>query len=158
MGIPQEPQPQPSSPPSSSTATSSTPPSASSLPPEALALASKLFDLARSGATQTLRQYITAGIPPNLTNHAGDTLLMLAAYHGHADTTAMLLDMGAYADAINDRGQSPVAGAVFKGWADVVRVLVRKGCADVDAGQPSAREAAVMFRRGGMYEVLGVEE
>lgn len=70
----------------------------------------------------------------------------------------MLLDMGADADVLNDRGQSPVAGAVFKGWNDVVSVLVGKGKADVEKGQPNARDAARIFRREDMFEVLGIEE
>ncbi|GAB7342930.1 hypothetical protein MBLNU457_g1039t1 [Dothideomycetes sp. NU457] len=69
----------------SQTPSSSTGISASTLPPAAIALASKLFDHARTGNPE-LTTYVSAGIPPNLTNHKGDTLLMLAAYHGHTDT------------------------------------------------------------------------
>jgi ankyrin repeat protein len=39
--------------------------------------------LARSGDADALAAYIDAGVPVNLTNDKGDTLLMLAAYHGH---------------------------------------------------------------------------
>src|SRR5699024_9900387 len=45
--------------------------------------------------------------PQNLTNDSGDTLLMLAAYHGHADTVRALLTRGADPNRLNDRGQSP---------------------------------------------------
>ncbi|KAF2685984.1 ankyrin [Lentithecium fluviatile CBS 122367] len=93
----------------------STPPSPSSLPPGALDLAAKLFDLARAGSTATLSQYLAAGVPKNFTNASGDTLLMLAAYHGNAETTKMLLDAGADPNVLNGRGQSVIAGAVFKG-------------------------------------------
>lgn len=150
MGLPQEPQ-------KTQTDTNTKPTSASSLPPEALALASKLFDHAREGATSPLSQYITAGIPVNLTNHKGDTLLMLAAYHGHLETVTMLLDKGADAGVLNERGQSPLAGAVFKGYEGVVKVLVERG-ASVHKGQPSAVEAARMFRREDLLGVMGVEE
>lgn len=129
----------------------------SQLPPEALDLATKLFDLARSGSTPQITQYLTAGIPANLTNHKGDTLLMLAAYHGHAETVKALLEKGADADAINDRGQSPIAGAVFKGHEEVVRVL-KEGGADLGAGQPNAVEAARMFNRDGCLRLFGLEE
>ena len=155
MGLPQNP---PSPSPSATAPSSSSPKpsvSATSLPPEALALATKLFDLARAGSTPELQQYLTAGIPPNLTNHKGDTLLMLAAYHGHAATVSMLLDAGADADVLNDRGQSPVAGAVFKGYGDVVRLLWESG-ADVAKGQPSAVEAAQMFRKVEYLEMFGI--
>jgi hypothetical protein len=47
---------------------------------------------------------------------------MLAAYHGHAPLVKLLLEHGADPNALNDRGQSPLAGAVFKGEKDVVEV------------------------------------
>jgi ankyrin repeat protein len=50
----------------------------------------------------------------------------------------------------NDRGQTPLAGAVFKDEPDVVRVLLDAG-ADPDAGTPSARATAAMF---GKLELL----
>lgn len=161
MGLRQEesqPQASPSQQPSSSSSstTSQTPPSVSSLPPEALALASKLFDFARSGSIRELDAYTTAGIPLNLTNHKGDTLIMLAAYHGHASTVKMLVDKGVDVNVLNDRGQSPIAGAVFKGYDEVVEILVQGG-ADLEAGQPNAVQAAMMFKREGMLRLFGVE-
>lgn len=128
-----------------------------SLPSEALDLAAKLFDLAREGDTSALSSYITAGIPKNLTNSSGDTLLMLASYHGHAETTQMLLEAGADANVLNGRGQSPIAGAVFKGYDEVVRALYRGG-ADVQAGQPSAVDCARMFKRRNCLKLFGVEQ
>lgn len=128
-----------------------------SLPPAALDLAAKLFDLARAGTTPDLHQYLTAGIPPNLTNATGDTLLMLASYHGHTDTVQMLVDAGADVNVLNARGQSPLAGAVFKGWDEVVRVLWRAG-ADVAAGQPTAVDCASMFKRASMLKLFGIEQ
>ena len=47
----------------------------------------------------------------------------------------MLLEHGADPDRLNDRGQSPVAGALFKGEDEVVRLLVHAG-ADLDHGYP----------------------
>jgi ankyrin repeat protein len=147
--------------PSTSQTTSSTPstdPShPSSLPPAALDLAAKIFDYARTGATPELSQYITAGIPKNLTNASGDTLLMLASYHGHAETAKMLLDAGADPNVLNDRGQSVIAGAVFKGYDDVVRVLYAGG-ADPGMGQPNGVDCARMFKRGACLKLFGVEE
>jgi ankyrin repeat protein len=138
-------------------ARTSTTDGSSSLPPAALDLAARLFDLARTGDTPTLLQYISAGIPKNLTNASGDTLLMLASYHGHVETAKMLLDNGADANVLNERGQSPIAGAVFKGYEDVVRVLFEGG-ADVRVGQPNAVDCARMFKRAGILRLFGVEE
>lgn len=48
--------------------------------------------------------------------------LMLAAYHGHAQLVKLLMDHGADPNRVNDRGQSPLAGAVFKMEDAVVEV------------------------------------
>lgn len=48
--------------------------------------------------------------------------LMLAAYHGHADLVKLLIQHGADPNRINDRGQSPLAGAVFKKEDRVIEV------------------------------------
>jgi len=120
---------------------------------ELLELSAKLFDLARSGDTDTLSAYIDAGVPQNLTNDSGDTLLMLAAYHGHADTVRALLTRGADPNRLNDRGQSPVAGAVFKDEPDVVRALLSGG-ADPEAGHPTAFDTASMFGNEDMLTML----
>ena len=126
----------------------------SQLPPEALDLASQLFDLALEGKTPELDQYITAGIPTNLTNSKGDTLLMLASYHGHLETVNMLLEKGSDANALNDRGQSIIAGAVFKWYDELVKALFEKG-ADVRLGQPNAVDSARMFKKEEYLRLFG---
>ena len=93
-------------------------------------------------------------MPVDLTDARGNSLLMLAAYHGHADVVSALAERGADVNAGNDRGQTPLSGAVFKGYADVVRVLVAAG-ADPDLGSPSARATAVFFERPDLAALLG---
>ncbi|HEY0542208.1 MAG TPA: ankyrin repeat domain-containing protein [Actinoallomurus sp.] len=112
--------------------------------PELVEFATRLFGLARSGETDALAAYVDAGVSADLTNEAGDTLLMLAAYHGHAATVRALIERGADPGRPNDRGQTPLAGAVFKKEPDVVRALLDGG-ADPHAGTPSAADAARMF-------------
>ena len=114
--------------------------------PELVAVAHACFDFARAGDTVRLRAYVEQGVPANLTDATGNTLLMLAAYQGHADTVTALVALGADPDRTNDRGQSPLAGAIFKGEDDVVQVLLAAG-ADPDLGTPSARATAQMFDR-----------
>ncbi|RCG30649.1 ankyrin repeat domain-containing protein [Sphaerisporangium album] len=113
-------------------------------------LATRLFQMARSGETDRLCAYVDAGVPANLHNDKGDTLLMLAAYHGHAGTVRALLERGADPGRANDRGQTPLAGAVFKKQPEVVRALLDAG-ADPSAGSPSAADTARMF---GQTEIL----
>ena len=121
---------------------------------DVIALAGKLFDAARAGDEAVLRAYLEAGAPAALANQSGDTLIMLAAYHGHAGAVRLLGEHGADANAVNDRGQTPLAGAVFKGYADVAEALLALG-ADPDAGAPTAREAAQMFARTEILALFG---
>ncbi|MCU1537980.1 MAG: Ankyrin repeat protein [Humibacillus sp.] len=100
--------------------------------------------LAREGGTEMLADLVDHGLPADVVDDAGNTALMLAAYHGHPATVAALLDRGADVDRRNARDQSPVAGALFKGEDEVVRLLVAAG-ADLDAGSPSGRATAAMF-------------
>ncbi|MFD9217296.1 ankyrin repeat domain-containing protein [Streptomyces sp. NPDC059544] len=122
--------------------------------PEVAELASKVFDMARRGDTEALAAYVDAGVPANLTNDKGDSLVMLAAYHGHAGAVTALLARGADADRVNDRGQTPLAGAVFKGEDEVVRALLDGG-ADPEAGTPSAVDTARMFGKTDLLELFG---
>ncbi len=41
--------------------------------PEVVEFATKIFDLARQGGTETLVAYVDAGVPANLTNDRGDS-------------------------------------------------------------------------------------
>ncbi|MEU9109328.1 ankyrin repeat domain-containing protein [Streptomyces xanthophaeus] len=123
---------------------------------DVIELATKLFDLARQGDAGTLAAYLDAGVPANLTNDRGDTLVMLAAYHGHAEAVTVLLARGAEADRANDRGQTPLAGAVFKGEEAVIRALLAGG-ADPNAGTPSAVDTARMFAKADLLELFGAK-
>ncbi|MCJ1357619.1 MAG: hypothetical protein MMC33_007615 [Icmadophila ericetorum] len=134
--------------PSTSTASGS---SASSLPPEALAFASRLYDAARQGQLPIFEQALAAGLPPNMTNDKGDTLLMLSSYHGHAPLVSLLLQHGADPNRLNDKQQSPLAGAVYKNEMAVMEALLA-GSADPTLGRPSAIEAAGVFGRADLVE------
>jgi hypothetical protein len=113
---------------------------------EVLDLAARLFDGARSGDAAMLAAYVDAGVPVNLTNTNGDTLVMLAAYYGHESALAALIARGADVDRHNNRGQTPLAGAVFKNDTTIIELLLSAG-ADPLAGSPSALETAQFFER-----------
>ena len=116
-------------------------------------LAHWLLDRARAGEAERLADFADHGMPVDLTDAAGNTLLMLAAYHGHPTTVRVLAERGAAVAAVNDRGQTPMAGAVFKGYTNVVEVLVAAG-ADPDLGTPSARASAEFFERAAIAALL----
>ncbi|APC38454.1 MULTISPECIES: ankyrin repeat domain-containing protein [Nocardiopsis] len=104
------------------------------------------MDLAREGRTEELLEFLDHGLPVDARDEQGNTLVMLAAYHGQEAAVRALVDRGADVDLRNDRDQTPVAGALFKGEEGIVALLVAAG-ADLDAGTPSARAAAEMFGR-----------
>src|SRR5699024_8940218 len=72
---------------------------------ETIELAHQLFDWAREGQAARVGAYVDAGAPADLADPAGNTLLMLAAYHGHAELVRELARRGADVDRLNDRGQ-----------------------------------------------------
>jgi hypothetical protein len=90
---------------------------------------------------------------------------MLPAYHGHPRLVKLMLMHGTDPNRLNDRGQSPLAGAVVKmedAVVDVGHYLtfdeqladVRKwgqgllsGGDDPDYGHPSAMECIVIFNQ-----------
>ncbi|PZO97813.1 ankyrin repeat domain-containing protein [Corynebacterium sp. YSMAA1_1_D6] len=114
--------------------------------------ATKLFDLARAGDA-TLLDYIAQGVNVDMVNQDGQSFIMLAAYHGHAELVSQLAAAGADVNLLNDRGQSPLAGAIFKKEDAVVDVLLDAG-ADAHAGQPNALDSARMFGREDLLERL----
>ena len=124
---------------------------------ETLAFAARVFDMARHGRPPDLAALLDQGLPVDLRNDKGDTLLMLAAYNGNAPVVEALLARGADADRVNDRGQVPLAGAAFKGDLPVVRLLLAHG-ARVDGpdegGDRTPLMIAAMFDRVEIADAL----
>jgi uncharacterized protein len=118
-----------------------------------LAFLQGVLDHAREGRTAELAEVIAKGVPVNLTGATGDSLLILAAYHGHPDTVRMLLEQEADPDRVNDRGQTAIGAAVFRRSAESVRLLLDHG-ADPAAGGRSAHEIAAFFELDEMAKLL----
>ena len=118
-----------------------------------LAFAARVFDLARDGDAGQLADLLDGGLPVDLTNAAGDTLLVLAAYHAHPVVVELLLTRGADVSRVNDRGQTALAAAVFRQCEPAVRALLAAG-ADPATGSPSAVETARFFDLPAMSALL----
>ena len=123
------------------------------LTPEELAFLQQTFDLAREGATAELTERLDAGVPVNLTNSTGDTLLILAAYQGHAETVRALLERGADHGRVNDRGQTALGAAVFRQCVPAVEALLDAG-ADPHLGRQSGFAVAEVFELPEMAALL----
>ncbi|MDI6402399.1 ankyrin repeat domain-containing protein [Balneolaceae bacterium ANBcel3] len=114
------------------------------------------LDFARSGNTEELQKMLNAGLPVNLMDEKGNSLLMLAAYNGNLDTTQMLIDLGADVNRVNDRGQSPLAGVAFKGYVAISERLLRAG-ADIHADNGGGMKPvhfAMLFGRDEVRSLL----
>lgn len=120
------------------------------VPEDVQEFAGKLFDLARTG-DEALLDYIDHGVAVDMANQDGNTFLMLAAYAGQVPLVRGLIERQADVDKQNARGQSPLAGAIFKKEDEVAQVLLDAG-ADPHAGTPSAIDTARMFGRGDLAE------
>ncbi|WP_027483336.1 ankyrin repeat domain-containing protein [Deinococcus pimensis] len=123
---------------------------------ETLEFVRAVFDAARQGNAAGLAPLLERGLPTTLRNARGDTLLMLACYHGHHDTARLLLERGADPEVRNDAGQSPLQAAAYQGDLTMVRLLLDHG-ALVDAAGPDGRTAlmmAAMFDRNAIVDEL----
>lgn len=118
-----------------------------------LELLAGVFEMARQGDAVQIEQLLSAGLPVNLTNGAGDTLLLLAAYHAHPDLVGVLLAHGADTSRVNDRSQTALGAAVFRRCEPVVRSLLAAG-ADPELGYQSARAVATFFELPDMLALL----
>ncbi|MDQ0613471.1 ankyrin repeat protein [Microbacterium sp. W4I4] len=111
------------------------------------------FDLARQGRVGPLGEMIEAGVPIDVRNARGDTLLIVATYAEQGEVVTDLLRRGADKDAVNANGQTAVSCAVFRRNESLLRMLLDAG-ADQDAGAHTAREVADQFQMADMRAVL----
>jgi ankyrin repeat protein len=109
------------------------------------------MDLARQGQAHDLEEMVQRGLHVDVQDADGNSLLMLAAYHGHLTAVSTLIALGADVDLPNARGQSPIAGALFKG-EDAIVAELRAAGADLDAGTPSARAIAELVGKTALLE------
>ncbi|REE03430.1 ankyrin repeat domain-containing protein [Citricoccus nitrophenolicus] len=120
---------------------------------EELEFLNSLFDLARAGDGDRLLPVLDQGVPVDLANHKGDTLLILATYNNHPGLVTALIRRGADVHRLNGRGQSALSCAVFVQNEESVRALLAAG-ADPDEGPVSARAAVDMFGLDSMRALL----
>lgn len=128
----------------------------STLDAETLAFVARVFGYARGGHAAELAELLAMGLPANLCNEKGDSLLMLACYHGQSEAAGVLLNHDADPELANDRGQVPLAGAAFKGDVVTTRLLLDRGAAVDGAGEGgrTALMVAAMFNRTEIVDIL----
>ena len=107
------------------------------------------FTAAALGRTDQLEVLIDRGeVAPGARSPDGWTPLHLAAFFGHRDTAAMLLDRGAdlAARSTNDLENTPLHAALAGGRGPVAELLVERG-ADVNAAAAGLRPLDIAVGR-----------
>jgi ankyrin repeat protein len=111
-------------------------------------------DLARNGDAAGLGALLKGGLAVDARDAKGNTLLMLAAYHGKVETVAMLLKARATVDLRNDKGQTPLGGVAFKGYVDIATLLLDAGADPLaDQGGSTPADFATL---AGKTEILAL--
>ena len=125
--------------------------------PPAQRIQELLFDAARLGRTDVLPALVQAGGDISAIDVKGYTPLILASYNGSEAATALLLARGAAVDqADTGRGNTPLMGVAFKGYANIAQMLLEAGANPEQtnrAGQTALMMAA-MFGHGEIVERL----
>ena len=111
-------------------------------------------ELARKGDTAGLAALIKDGLAADAQDAKGNTLLMLASYHGRAEVVKLLLKSGATVDLRNDKGQTPLGGVAFKGYVEIATLLLDAGADPVaDQGGSTPADFATL---AGKSEILAL--
>lgn len=118
-----------------------------------LAFLETVFDLAREGKAAELVPLIEQGIPVDLTNSRGDTLLILAAYYKHEELVVALIALDADTSRVNDNGQTALVSGVFRNNVPIVTALLAAG-ADPSLGAHTALAIAQQFGLPEMVTLL----
>ena len=111
-------------------------------------------DLARNGDAVGLAAMIKDGLAVDAQDAKGNTLLMLASYHGRTEVVKLLLKSGATVDLRNDKGQTPLGGVAFKGYVEIATLLLDAGADPVaDQGGSTPADFATL---AGKTEILAL--
>ncbi|SDB92720.1 hypothetical protein GA0111570_10963 [Raineyella antarctica] len=103
--------------------------------------------MAIEGRTGDLAAELNAGASADTVDRRQSSLLMHASAHGNLSTVELLLQHGASVHYVDpQRGRTALGAALYRGQATIVERLLRAG-ADPQAGQPSARDLAVQWKK-----------
>ncbi len=114
------------------------------------------FQAARTGDADKLLDLLDAGVLVNQPNARGDTLLTVAAYNGQPKAVAVLLKQKKIdVDAKNKLGLTAVAGAAFKGHAEIITTLA-EAKADVNMASDEGQTPLMFAVQAGKVEAVKV--
>ncbi len=115
-----------------------------------------LFNAARMGDTDTLRELIGQGADINVQDERGYTPLIIACYNGQPEAARLLLESGANVNAQDFGGNTALMGVCFKGYPDIAELLIARG-ADLNVQHGNGGTAlmfATLFGRNQLVKVM----
>lgn len=111
-------------------------------------------DLARRGDAAGVDARRKGGLAVDARDAKGNTLLMLASYHGRTEVVKLLLKSGAPVDLRNDKGQTPLGGVAFKDYVEIAAPLLDAGADPLaDQGGSTPADFATL---AGKTEILAL--
>ena len=115
-----------------------------------------IFDVFRKGTVEELQKLYKANPEIiNSPNDVGYSPLVLACYSGNKEMVSFLIDKADNVNGVSNYG-TPLMAAVFKGYSEIVQILIKHGV-DVDIADGNGTTAAhyaVMFRNYDVIEQL----
>ena len=86
-----------------------------------------LISAVKAGNTKAVAELLDEGVPINIKDDEGMSLLHWAAWGGHVTTMRLLIRRGCDVDSVDGRGLTPLHCAAATGQTKAVRELIRKG-------------------------------
>lgn len=111
----------------------------------------------KNGEQENVELFLKAGMDPEVTDHNGNTALMLAAMNGHVDTMKLLLEQGSEVNAKNNLGKTALFYAATNGHVEAVEVLLDND-ADVTVKTENGRTALDYAKQRGHTDVVELLE
>ena len=93
-----------------------------------------VFEAARCGDTDTVKAYLDSGIPVDLTDEDGRTILHCAAGEGQIKVVELLIERGCRIDLVDNNGWTPSICAIAHGCMETLQLLkqIKGPCEEQD--------------------------
>ena len=128
-----------------------------------------IFEAAQCGDTATVKGCLDLGVPVDLTDEAGWSLLHHAAALGQVEVINLLCEKGCHVDLIDNEGRTPLHYAATNGDIETIRLLLAMGSnvnsVDNEGNTPlnwsvmCEQNAAIeeLTKHGGIVEIEGID-
>ena len=128
-----------------------------------------ILDAVQSGDIATVKKYLDEGVPVNLTDEEGWSLLHHAAALSQVDVINLLHEKGCRVDLIDDEGRTPLHYAATNGDIETIRLLLAMGSSvnsvDYEGNTPlkwsvmCEQNAAIeeLTKLGGTFDIEEIE-